>query len=128
MVAAKDVLIDNPTLYALELGFVRYFGWMMKLVLVLFVFGLLQDRPDFLMKMLFGVKLILAAFLIYRFHPYRRHRITFTELDQKVVYSSAIYILLLSFSDVVVYYTDAIRDHIRILQQRRPQWVSERRS
>jgi hypothetical protein len=116
--ATKDILIDNPTLYAIELGFVRYFGWLMKLVLVLFIFGFLQNRPALLMQMLFVVKLILAVFLIYRFHPYRRHRITFTELDQKVVFSSAIYILLLSFSDVVVYYTDTIRYHIHILHQK----------
>ena len=116
--AAKDILVDNPTLYSIELGFVRYFGWLMRLVVILFIFGFLQDRPAFLMQLLFGVNLLLAAFLIYRFHPYRRHPVTFTELDQKVVYSSAIYILLLSFSDVVVYYMDTIRNHILFLKQK----------
>ena len=130
-----DILVDDPTLYSLELGFVRYFGWFMRLVFVLFIVGIVQQRPVFLLKMLFVVKCILAAFLIYRFHPYRRgpypydkspgydtktsaklpsqFSVTFTQLDQKVVYSSAIYILLLSFSDVIVYYMDWIRGWIR---------------
>jgi len=108
-----DILVDDPTLYSLELGFVRYFGWFMRAVFVLFIVGIVQQRPVFLLKMLFVVKCILAMFLIYRFHPYRRGPVTFTQLDQKVVYSSAIYILLLSFSDVIVYYMDWIRGWIQ---------------
>jgi hypothetical protein len=108
----SDILIDNKKIYAFETQFLHLFGLLTKLTMVLFLIGFFQTKPSWFLEFNFGVKVILALFLIYRFNSYRKQKIEFTELDRKVCYSAGIYILLISFVDYVDHYTDFIRQKI----------------
>jgi hypothetical protein len=106
-----DILIDNKKFYNFELSFLNYFTFITKLTVILFLIGIFQNKPYILIQFNFVVKIILAIFLIYRFNNYRKHKIEFTELDRKVCYSAGIYIILISFLDIINYYTETIRNN-----------------
>lgn len=107
----SDILIDNKKFYNFELNFLNYFSFVTKLTVILFLIGIFQNKPSILIQFNFVVKIILALFLIYRFNSYRKHKIEFTELDRKVCYSAGIYIILISFLDIINYYTETIRNN-----------------
>jgi hypothetical protein len=107
----SDILVDNKNFYNFELKFLTYFSFITKFTVVLFLIGIFQNKPYILIKFNFVVKVLLALFLIYRFNSYRKHKIEFTELDRKVCYSAGIYIILISFLDIINYYTETIRNN-----------------
>jgi hypothetical protein len=106
----SDILVDNKNFYNFELKFLTYFSFITKFTVVLFLVGIFQNKPYILIQFNFVVKVLLALFLIYRFNSYRKHKIEFTELDRKVCYSAGIYIILISFLDIINYYTETIRN------------------
>jgi hypothetical protein len=112
MVKVIDPLIDNKRIYHFETQFLHYFGWVTKITVALFFLGFFQEKPTVFVTFNFVVKLCLALFLIYRFNNYRKHEIVFTDLDRKVCYSAGIYILIITFTDYVNYYTNDIRNVI----------------
>ena len=107
-----DILIDNKDFYNFEVKFLKYFSFITKLTVVLFIIGFFQCKPTLIIQFNFIVKVILALFLIYRFNNYRKHKIEFTELDRKVCYSAGIYVILISFFDLINHYTEYIRTNI----------------
>jgi hypothetical protein len=107
----SDILIDNKDFYNFEVKFLTFFSFITKLSIVLFIIGFFQSKPTYIVQFNFVVKVILALFLIYRFNNYRKHKIEFTELDRKVCYSAGIYIILISFFDLINHYVDAIRNN-----------------
>jgi hypothetical protein len=122
----SDILIDNKDFYNFEVKFLQYFSFITKLTVVLFIIGFFQSKPTFIIQFNFVVKVILALFLIYRFNSYRKHKIEFTELDRKVCYSAGIYIILISFFDLINHYTNSIRNNY-ILPMTEPliQWFKK---
>jgi hypothetical protein len=107
-----DILIDNKDFYNFELNFLKFFSFITKFTVLLFIIGFLQNKPTILAQFNFVIKIILALFLIYRFNSYRKHKINFTELDRKVCYSAGIYIILISFFDLINHYTEYIRNNV----------------
>lgn len=107
-----DILIDNKSIYNLELNFIHYFSFLVKICFFLFMVGILNNKPQSLMVMNFFIKFILGIFLVYRFNKYRSKKITFSELDRKVIYSSGLYIILLSLSDFIIIFIESIRKMI----------------
>jgi hypothetical protein len=108
----SDILIDNKKFYDFELKFLTFFSFITKLTVVLFIIGFFQQKPTFIVQFNFVIKIILALFLMYRFNKYRKDKITFTELDRKVCYSAGLYIILISFFDFIIHYTEYIRNNI----------------
>ena len=108
----SDPLIDNKDFYQWELTFLKYLKLISRIIIILFFIGFFQSKPHFYVEFIFIVKIILALFLIYRFNSYRKEKIKFTELDRKVIYSSAIYIFVFSFIDIVNWYQEQIRNAI----------------
>jgi hypothetical protein len=88
------------------------FSAISKLFFILFIFGFVNNTPEYLIRLNGALKIILALYLIYRFNGYYGDKSPFTELDRKIVYSSAVYILLLSFADIIIKYIDVIRSYI----------------
>ena len=111
--SVKDPLIDNPSLYHFETNFLHYFGWLTKIVVLLFFIGFFQEKPTLYVYFNFLVKICLGLFLVYRFNKYRKYHITFTDLDRKVCYSAGIYILFISFAEYVNFYINEIRTFIK---------------
>lgn len=107
----SDIVVDNKKFYNFELKFLTYFSYVTKFTVLLFLIGIFQNKPFILIQFNFVVKVILALFLIYRFNSYRKHKIEFTELDRKVCYSAGIYIILISFLDIINFYTEYIRNN-----------------
>lgn len=108
----KDALIDNKFIYNTELMIVKIFSYTSKIVLVLFLIGFFQEKPALIIELNYILKILIAVFLIYRFNSYRKHAVVFTELDRKVTYSAGMYILVISFVDIITYYMHEIRSKI----------------
>lgn len=107
-----DLLVDNKTIYNLEYNFITVFSYITKISLVLFMVGIFQSKPTYLVEINFFIKVLIALFLVYRFNSYRKQKIVFTELDRKVAYSAGTYILLISFIDISEKYMEMIRSYI----------------
>jgi len=109
-----DILIDNKNFYNFEINFLNFFSLITKVTFVLFIIGFFQTKNQYINEFNFIVKIILALFLIYRFNKYRKHKIEFTELDRKVCFSAGVYIILISFFDLINNYIDTIRENLII--------------
>ena len=109
----SDILVDNKFFYNISFYFIHYFGILTKIITVLFIIGYFSNKPSIFLSINFIVKVCISLFLIYRFNRYRKHKLIFTELDRKVCYSAGIYILFVSFLDVIQNYTDIIRSLIQ---------------
>jgi hypothetical protein len=106
----SDILIDNKNFYNFELKFLNFMTFITKVTFIFFIVGIFQKKLDYIVQLNFVVKVILALFLIYRFNSYRKHKIEFTELDRKICYSAGIYIITISFLDLINKYVDTIRN------------------
>jgi hypothetical protein len=107
-----DILVDNKTIYNFEIAFIKFFSFITKLSILLFMVGFFQEKPLSIIKINYVIKIAIAIFLIYRFNPYRRHKIVFTALDHKVTYSAGVYIFTLSFIDILNQYVEMFRAQI----------------
>jgi len=81
-------------------------------LLVLFIIGYINSPPSLFVTLTFILKVFLSLVLIYRFNSYRERKVKFTELDRKIVYSCALFILLSSFTEYIVYITELIRSKV----------------
>jgi len=108
----SDLLVSNKVFYDFELNFLIVFGWITKITFVLFFIGFINKTPDIFVEFYSIVKIFLGIFLIYRFNSFRNDKVVFTELDRKVCYSAGIFIILISFIDIMNKYIDIIRSKI----------------
>jgi hypothetical protein len=108
----SDILIDNPLFYNILYNFMHYFKWITRIVTLLFIIGVLTDKPSSFLFFNFLIKILLAVFLLYRFNSYRKSKIVFTELDRKICYSAGMYIIIFSFLDVIQVYINELRNMI----------------
>ena len=109
----KDLLVDNKTIYNLEYNFITYFSYITKIVTFLFIVGFFNQKPSSFIEINFFIKVIIALFLMYRFNKYREN-VVFTELDRKVAYSAGVYILIISFIDIIEHYVEQIRSKVTV--------------
>uniref|UniRef100_A0A6C0JW80 Uncharacterized protein n=1 Tax=viral metagenome TaxID=1070528 RepID=A0A6C0JW80_9ZZZZ len=108
----SDWLVDNPLFYDNAIFFIHYFGYITKIVVVLFIIGFFTNNPDSFLAINFFIKVLFSIFLIYRFNNYRKNKIQFTDLDRKICYSAGIYIFMFSFIDVIQSYVERLRELI----------------
>jgi len=106
-----DFLIDNKTIYNFELAFIKFFNFITKISILLFMIGFFKEPPISILKINYVIKIAIAFFLIYRFNSYRTN-IVFTKLDRKVAYSAGLYILTISFIDILNPYLEMVRAQI----------------
>jgi hypothetical protein len=106
-----DILVENKKIYKFEIKFLDGLKIVNYLCLLLFIIGFFQTQPTFLIVFNTFIKIILALFLIYRFNNYRKQPIRFTELDRKICYSTGIFIILISFIDIITYNLEFIRNN-----------------
>ena len=106
----SDILIDNKDIYYFQSVFLKGMGLATKIVVFLFIVGFFQEKPQEYLKLVFFVKILLGLFLIYRFNKFRKNKIQFTELDRKACYSAGVFILVVSFVDILNSYLEKIRE------------------
>jgi hypothetical protein len=107
-----DFLVDNKKLYDFQYNFLKIFSFILKIAFLLYVTGFLTIKPPFLAQINFVIKVMIALFLIYRLNSHRTHKIKFTELDRKIGHSAGLYILLVSFAEILNRYTELLRSNI----------------
>ena len=96
----------------LQIKVLRLISRISWLLLILFLIGYINSPPSVFVTFTFVLKVILSIVLIYRFNSYRKTKVKFTELDRKIVYSCALFILLTSFTEYITYFTERIRDTV----------------
>jgi len=109
---AKDILVDNKQIYDLEYNFINYFGYVTSISFICFFIGILNSRSTLILQAAFIVKILIGLFLIYRFNNWRSDSVKFTDLDRKAAYSAGVFILFISFSDIILQYIDEIRSFV----------------
>lgn len=106
-----DILVDNKTIYNIEITIIKLFSYTSKILLILFLIGVLQESPTKFIELNYTLKIAIAFILIYRFNPYRK-LVVFTELDRKISYSAGIYIIVSTFVDIITQITHESRRKI----------------
>ena len=106
-----DILVDNKTIYNIEITIIKLFSYTSKILLILFLIGVLQETPTKFIELNYMLKTVIAFILIYRFNPYRKS-VVFTELDRKISYSAGIYIIVTTFVDIITQITHETRAKI----------------
>lgn len=108
-----DILINDKRIYNFEYNFLIFVSLITKVIIFLFIVGFFQDKPIAYVEFNSILKIVLGLFLIYRFNKYRKEKIKFTELDRKVCYSVGLYIIVISFIDILNKYVDQFREIIK---------------
>ena len=84
-------------------------------MLIIFIYGVLYNKPLLFIKLNFLIKIIISIYLIIKFNDFRNHKtIVFTVLDKKICFSAGIYLLIFSFADVINSFFIKIRDILKI--------------
>jgi len=84
-----------------SLTLVRAAGYSYIVFIILFIIGFFQTTPTSFITFTFGVKVLMALFLLYRFNPWFKKRMHYTVLDQEIILASALFILITSFTDYI---------------------------
>jgi hypothetical protein len=108
----SDFIVDNKTFYTIQYKILTLFSTIFKIVVFLYITGFLNYKPPYLLQINFVLKIIVALFLIYRFNSYRKYQIRFTELDRKIAHSAGLYILVVSFANIINQYTEELRSFV----------------
>ena len=108
----KDFIVDNKTLYNFQYKLLTYFSHVVRVSLALYIIGVTNAKSETVLTINFYVKLFLGFFLVYRFGSRRVNAIKFTDLDRKIAYSAGLYIIVLSFSDLLASITEITRSHV----------------
>jgi len=75
--------------------------------------GLVETEPSFLANLEYYVKVYVSIFLIWRFNPYS-HTGKFTEVDRRIVFSAALFIVTTSvLKHVIDQYRPQIKATVR---------------
>ena len=77
-------------IYGIQENFFNIVIFINYLLYFIIVFGISINAPDYLSSLDYYVKMYISGFLLFRFNPFRK--VEFTELDRKIVFSSAIFI------------------------------------
>lgn len=72
---------ENIFTFVIIINYILYFA---------IILGVSINAPDYLSSLDYYVKIYISGFLLLRFNPFRK--VEFTELDRKIVFSSAIFI------------------------------------
>lgn len=81
----------------------------LHLLYAVVLIGLVETEPSYITTIEYYVKVYVSVFLIWRFNPYF-HTTKFTEIDRRIVYSAALFILTTSVLKGVI---DQYRPHIK---------------
>ena len=84
-------------------------------MIIIFVYGVLYNKPLLFIQLNFLIKIIISIYLIFKFNDFRKHKtIVFTVLDQKICFSAGVYLLIFSFADVINSFFIKIREMLNL--------------
>jgi len=87
-----------------------YLSWFLYIIILL---GLSEKAPQYLDELEYYVKIYVGVFLLIRFNPF--WHVEFTELDGKIAFSAAFFLLATTAIDgIVKKYLDYIRQHLQM--------------
>ena len=102
----KSILKDETV----EEYAISIFGLITTCSVVLFVMGIINDKVDIILFLNFGLKILISLYLIYKYNPFQKNNLHFTNLDRKIVFSLSIYNIIVSFSDIIILYVADVRN------------------
>lgn len=68
-----------------------YFSYVLQVVIY---FGIANFDPKIMQNIMSIIKLYISVYLMYKFNPFTRDKITFDTFEKKLIFSSAIYLFL----------------------------------
>ncbi len=86
------------------------------LFIILFIIGYIKTPPIFFLTLTFIIKIVIALILLYKF-AYKKTA-NFTELDRRIIIMISIFMLVMSFTDIL---NSVINDIKKIIN---PNYVS----
>jgi hypothetical protein len=91
----------------------RWYNYLMAFVIVLYTLGIINSTPKSLLELNSFIKIIIAAYLIYRFNDFNDKKTVFTEFDRELVFTTSVYIIFLSFADLIFTYLTDVRNIVK---------------
>ena len=103
---------DNPFLYKLHYYFIKSFDIITILIIILYTIGIINTEPVDFIKFNYFLKILLGFYLIYRFNSFRKNPIEFTDIDRKICFSAGLFIIVISFADIIGDYIKNLRSDV----------------
>ena len=75
------------------------FTYSSMIFITLFIIGFIKTPPNVFLTFTFFIKILLAAFLLYKF-GYKKNN-TFAELDRRIIIMISIFMLITTFTDFI---------------------------
>ena len=72
--------------------YIDFSAILLHLIYIFTFIGLLSVNPLYIKDFDFIVQLVICLFLLFRFHPFRKHELRV--YDSKIIFSSALFLLL----------------------------------
>jgi hypothetical protein len=92
--------------------FLKMIKYITYSLLFLFIIGAIEEKPSYFILFVFYIKMGLAFFLLYRFNPFFKQ--VHNDFDRKIVYTSAIFILISSFLEYINRFVDELRHYVMV--------------
>ena len=103
---------DNPFLYKLHYYFIKSFDIITILIIILYIIGVINTEPVDFIKFNYFLKILLGFYLIYRFNSFRKNPVEFTDIDRKICFSAGLFIIVISFADIIGDYIKNLRSDV----------------
>ena len=103
---------DNPFLYKLHYYFIKSFDIITILIIILYTIGVINAEPVDFIKFNYFLKILLGFYLIYRFNSFRKNPVEFTDIDRKICFSAGLFIIVISFADIIGDYIKNLRSDV----------------
>ncbi len=87
--------------------FLDMFTYASAILILGFIIGFVSSPPDIFLLITFALKIIIAVSLIYKF-GYKKTSV-FTELDRRIIIMLSIFMLVMSFTDLINQFVDDIK-------------------
>jgi hypothetical protein len=75
--------------------------------ITLFIIGFIKSPPAVFLTFSFLIKIMIAIFLLYKF-GYKKNN-TFSELDRRIIILISMFMLIISFTDIINQFINEIR-------------------
>lgn len=104
--------LNKLTITDIQLYAFNAFIILSYMVYVTTLLGITTIKPEYLSELASYIKIYIALYLIWRFNMFRK--IEFTELDRKIVFSSALFLLATTaINNILIAYLNEIKQFFK---------------
>ena len=89
----------------------NYINLFSKIIIILYIIGFINSKSEIIIQIGLIFKTLFALYLIYRFNS-DNINLKISINERKIIHSIGIYVLLISFADIIAFNINSIREYV----------------